>query len=159
MAEDIWSSLFREFESFNRRMDRMFADFKDLMDSDAQTYGYTMYRGPDGIAHVKEFGNAGSQLPAGNSSIEPFTDVTSENGLIRVVVEIPGADKDGIMLDATPDSLTVSAETSTRTYEKRIALPCEADVSSAKAEYNNGILEVTFKAVDKEKTGVKIPVE
>lgn len=158
MTEDIWNSMFREFENFNKRMDRMFADFSDLIDSDAQTYGYTMYRGPDGIAHIKEFGNAGSQLPAGNHR-EPFTDVTSEDGLIRVVVEIPGADKEGIVLDATPDSLTVSAETSTRTYEKRIALPCEADVSSAKAEYNNGILEVTFKAVDKAKAGTRIPVE
>ena len=161
MSKDIWSRLFGEFEDFNRRMDEMFDNFMDISGPDVKTYGYTLYRGPDGVTHVKEFGNPSGtvSLPEENTVKEPFTDVTQEEGLVRVVAELPGADKEDIVIDATGDSVSISVDAPEKKYKKTVALPCEIDPDSAKAEYNNGILEICFKSLDKEKSAKRIKVE
>lgn len=160
MSEDIWEILFREFENFNRRMDDMLSGFGDLSGPDVKTYGYTMYRGPDGVAHVKEFGNVagGLGLPPAESVREPFTDVTREGDVVRVLAEVPGAKKEDIVLDATSDSVSISVDVANKKYRKTVALPCEIDVGSAKAEYNNGILEVSFRSKDEKKSGKRIEI-
>ena len=78
-ADDIWNDLFGGFESLNRRIEDMFSQM-DMTGPDVKTYGYTMYQGPDGVRHVKEFGNSGSRLNALSSgdAREFFTDVTEE---------------------------------------------------------------------------------
>jgi HSP20 family protein len=161
VSEDIWNILFREFENFNRRMDEMLSGFDDLSGPDVRTYGYTMYRGPDGVAHVKEFGNAAGELglPSADTVREPFTDVTREGDVVRVVAEVPGAKKEDIVLDATSDSLSISVDAGNKKYRKTVALPCEVDIGSAKAEYNNGILEVSFRSEDEMKSGRRIEVD
>lgn len=161
MSEDIWNMLFREFENFNRRMDEMFSGVEDMNDPDVKTYGYTMYRGPDGIAHVKEFGNVAGELglPSADSVREPFTDVALDEDMVRVVAEVPGAKKEDIAIDATSDSVSISVDTPNKRYRKEVALPCEVDLESAKAEYNNGILEVSFRSKDKKRSGRRIDVD
>lgn len=161
MTKDTWNRLFREFEDFNRRMDEMFDSFMRTSGPDVKTYGYTLYRGPDGVAHVKEFGNPSATvgLPVGETAREPFTDTTVEDGLVRVVAELPGAKKEDIVIDATADSVSISVDTPEKKYKKIVALPCEIDTDGAEAEYNNGILEICFKSLDKEKSARRIEIE
>ena len=61
IADDIWNDLFGGFDRMNRRIEDMFSQM-DMNGSDVKTYGYTMYQGPDGVPHVREFGNCGSRL-------------------------------------------------------------------------------------------------
>lgn len=159
--KDTWNRLFKEFDDFNRRMDDMFDDFMDISGPGTKTYGYTLYRGPDGVTHVREFGNPSGnvEIPAKGAVMEPFTDVTRENGVIRIVVELPGVGKDDINIDATEDYVSISVDTAEKRYSKSIALPCKVDVETAKAEYNNGILEVSLKSFDKDKTAKRISLE
>ena len=161
MNRDIWNILFKEFEDFNSKMDNMFDNFEDLHDPNVKTYGYTMYRGPDGIAHVKEFGNPSGTigLPANDSVREPFTDVTHENDQVTIVAELPGVDKKDIVLEATRDAVSMCVDTPKKRFKKTVALPCEVDVDTAKAEYNNGILQVSFKSLDKKKTSKRIGLD
>ncbi len=161
MTNDTWNRLFREFESFNRRMDEMFDNFMKVSGSNVKTYGYTLYRGPDGVAHVKEFGNPSGtvSLPDAETAREPFTDVTLEEGVVRVIAELPGAKKEDIMIDASEDSVSISVDSSEKKYRKTVALPCEVSTDSAKAEYNNGILEISFKAFDEERCVKRIEIE
>lgn len=161
MSRDIWNILFKEFEDFNRKMDDMFEDFENINDPNVKTYGYTMYRGPDGVAHVKEFGNpSGTVGLLENDPVrEPFTDVRKEGDIVRIVAELPGADKKDIVLEATRDAISISVETPKKRYKKTVAFPCEVDPDSAKAEYNNGILQVIFKSIDKKKTVKRIGLE
>ena len=92
-AYDIWNDLFGGFESMNRRIEDLFSSM-DMNGPDVKTYGYTMWQGPDGVKHVKEFGNSGSRMNAiGPSGKEPFTDVSEEKNVVRVVAEIPGVQK------------------------------------------------------------------
>lgn len=159
-ADDIWNDLFGGFESLNRRIEDMFSQM-DLNGPDVKTYGYTMYQGPDGVKHVKEFGNMGNHfgLPAASTGIrEPFTDVTEDNGVVRAVAEIPGVSKEDIELNCTGNVLSIKVNTPNRSFEKDLALPCEVDVDSAKAEYNNGLLEVTLNSKSPSKKGKNITI-
>ena len=135
-ADDIWNDLFGGFESLNRRIEDMFSQM-DMTGPDVKTYGYTMYQGPDGVRHVKEFGNSGSRL----------------NALI------PGVAKEDISLRCTGNMLSIKVDTPGRKFEKDLALPCEVDVDSAKAEYNNGLLEVTLNKVSPTHEGRTITIE
>ena len=145
-ADDIWNDLFGGFESLNRRIEDMFSQM-DMT-------------GPDGVRHVKEFGNSGSRLNALSSgdTREFFTDVTEEDSVVRAVAEIPGVAKEDITLRCTGNMLSIKVDTPGRKFEKDLALPCDVDVDSAKAEYNNGLLEVTLNKVSPSHEGKTISI-
>jgi HSP20 family protein len=63
---------------------------------------------------------------------------------------MPGVSKDKIKV--------VKSEAPQRKYHRTIEIPAETDIETAKSNYNNGILEITFKK--KEQTqGKTIDVE
>lgn len=164
--DEMWTDFSRlfgsGFESMNRRLNRMFEDFTNT--PGVRTYGYTMYQGPDGIPHVKEFGNSVKELGLNAATplgvvAEPLTDVVIDGDVVRATAEIPGVDKDDIVLDGTPTSLTISVDTDRRKFSKTLAMPCDVDVGSAKATYNNGILEVTLNPVKPAENKTRIAIE
>ena len=157
MNDNLWNSIFGDFGDIERRFERM---FDELSKGNGKTYGYTMYQGPDGIPHIREYGNAvGSCSPMISASEkEPFTDVTRNGDSVSVVVELPGVKKEDIVLEGTKSSLQVSVDTEGKNFRKSIALPCEVDEDSAHAEYNNGILEVTLKAKNPMGSGKRIEI-
>lgn len=157
--DDIWDDMFGRFENLNRRMDEMFASMEGS--PDVKTYGYTVWQGPDGVKHVKEFGNSGSRfatLPASNGR-DPFTDVTEEGDVVRAVAEIPGVSKGDIGLTCTRNVLSIRVTTPGREFEKDLALPCDVDVDTARASYNNGLLEVTVDKVSPSAEGRAIDIQ
>lgn len=157
-TDDIWNDLFGGFDSLNRRIEDMFSRM-DMTGPDVKTYGYTMWQGPDGVRHVKEFGNSGSRINAiSPSGKEPFTDVSEESDVVRAVAEIPGVQKQDIGLRCNGNVLSIKVDTPGREFEKDLALPCDVDVDSAHAEYNNGLLEVTLKKVSSSSEGKKIDI-
>lgn len=157
-TDDIWNDLFGGFDSLNRRIEDMFSKM-DMTGPDVKTYGYTMWQGPDGVRHVKEFGNSGSRISAiGPSGKEPFTDVSEELDVVRAVAEIPGVQKQDIGLRCNGNVLSIKVDTPGREFEKDLALPCDVDVDSAHAEYNNGLLEVTLRKVSPSGEGRKIDI-
>jgi HSP20 family protein len=129
-------------------------------------YGYSMTVGPDGKPRVKEFGNVkpsrrfGSGFSAGMSSgrpeisgeMEPLADVTTTDKEVRVVIEMPGLSKDKIKVDAFEDRVEVKSDDPQRKYHKIVELPPEANIETARCNYNNGILEITFNKKVQEKT-------
>ncbi len=135
-ADDIWNDLFGGFED----LDRMFGSAFPFREPGMRTYGYSVYQGPDGIRHVREFGS-----PRETIGIEKaFTDVSEEQDLIRIVAEIPGVEKQDIQLSCTPTAINIKVDAPNKSFSKDLALPCEVDMNSAKATYNNGLLEVTL---------------
>lgn len=146
MAKDIWEEFFKNFD---RRFNSLFSGMM-MPGEDVKTYGYTMYQGPDGVPHVREFGNAvGEYSPRTlGTAREPFTDVTRVGDEISVVVELPGVNKEDIVLEGGRNFISVSVDTEGKKFSKTVALPCDAETDSAQAEYNNGILEIRVKAAD-----------
>jgi len=113
-------------------------------------YGYSITVGPDGIPRISEFGNV-KRRPGirGFEEIkgvrEPLVDVASTDGEVRVIVELPGVEKEDIKLKSSEDCLIVSVDTPERKYHKEIELPEPVDPHTAKSSYKNGILEVVLK--------------
>ena len=53
----------------------------------------------------------------------------------------------------------LATQTNTYIYHEIVKLPCEVKPDTAKARYNNGVLEVVFKKKHPEKKGKKIKIE
>jgi HSP20 family protein len=118
-------------------------------------YGYSMTVGPDGKPRVREFGNVKPSFARGSFSAttpmisserEPLADITTTHKEVKVVVEVPGVSKENIKVNAYDSSVEVSTiEAAQRKYHEVIEIPPEADIETAKSNYNNGILEIMFK--------------
>ena len=126
-------------------------------------YGYSMTIGPDGKPIIREFGNVKPlrrSTPSGvprtsleaRGEREPLVDVISDNGMIRVIAEVPGVDKKDIQLNCSERTLTISVNTEKRKYYKEVELPAEVDPKIGKASYTNGVLEVVLTKAKTKKT-------
>ena len=129
-------------DEVRKHMDSILDSFlSGELGEEAAVYGVTMRMGPDGIPHVREFGNTSPR----ENVREPLTDVIEEPELIRIIVELPGVRKEGIDLRVNEASVDVDVDEEGRRYSKRVPLPTGIDPSTARANYNNGVLEVTAK--------------
>jgi HSP20 family protein len=176
-------TMLTDFEEMRREMERMFEETiqdmervpKELVreyetptgkvrEVGPLVYGYTATIGPDGKPKIKEFGNVRPSLgPAASamlsSEMEPFADVQTYDKDIKVTVEMPGISKQDIKVNAYDGYVEVStAASAKRRYYKKIELPPEADIDTAKSTYANGILEVTFSKKAKPK-GKEVKVD
>lgn len=182
--------VFRGFDEMRRQMERAFEDTFKNIEAKAPTdlvreyetstggkvreygpfvYGYSMTIGPDGKPKVREFGNVkpslrgfggGMTRPEISGETEPLVDVSTTDKEVKVVVEMPGIDKNNIKINAHNSTLEVKSEDPKRRYHKTIEIPSETDIETARSAYNNGILEITFKTKDQSKPkGKTIKVE
>lgn len=164
---NIWDDFDREFSEMNRMMDRMFAqmrgfDWSHVPPDRPIYYGVSVNVGPDGVPRVEQFGNVHPQeglLEEG--AREPF--VTSfldeDKRQVRVTAEMPGVDKDRIHVEVRDNELTVGAEGNDRKYAKTLRLQVPVREDSARAHYNNGVLEITLDLAKREKPAKGRPVK
>ncbi len=153
------------FSDFDEVMRRMFEDLeemklpKEFREAEPIVYGVNVRMGPGGKPIISQFGNV--ERGKVKEEREPLVDVIEERGDIRVIVELPGVEKNEINLGATPEQLKIEVTNPDHKFAKAIALPARVDEKTAKASYKNGILEVVLKRVEplKEKPGAKIKVE
>ena len=131
-------------------------------------YGYSMTIGPDGKPHISQFGNVKNfsggineqelnltgmgSGPALSAEREPLADVNTTDKEIKVIVEMRGVKKEDIKINATEGMVEITTTGSQRKYHKTLELPAEADIDSARSNYNNGILEIVFNKKTKCKT-------
>ena len=153
----------KEFEQFSKKAprdlvrERILPDGSTVREWGPFVYGYSMKIGPDGKPKIREFGNVKPGIELGTPRIdikeemEPLTDVIETDGQIKVVVEVPGVEKDHIKLQGTENALTISVDAPQRKYHKQVRLPAEVNPKQAKASYKNGVLEVTISKTKKEK--------
>jgi HSP20 family protein len=137
-------------------------------------YGYSATIGPDGKPRVAQFGNVKSLgssggegewriTPAGpqiTAEREPLVDMITSDKELKVVVELPGVNKENIKVNSFDNSVEISANTSDRKYRRIVDLPLEVDTQVAKCNYKNGILEIVFnKKQESKPKGKEISVE
>ena len=145
---DIFSNFDEGFEEMRARMDMMMKQMLTGQSGFAKEpimYGVSMRVGPDGQPHIQEFGNVNRPVPAQEKrapSREPLTDVIEENDSVRVIIELPGVQKDDVNVSAADVWLDVSVDTENRKFSKRIELPCAVRSEGAISSYKNGVLEI-----------------
>jgi len=141
-------------------------------------YGYRAYTGADGRPVVEEFGNmpglaptqgggligpacgTGCEIPpasatASGQAIEPYHDVLDEGDKIKVIVEMPGLEKEQIKLQSHGRHISVRAEGEHRKYAADIEAPDYVSSKPEKAQYKNGVLEIIYAKAD-EPTDVNV---
>ncbi|MDD1771576.1 MAG: Hsp20/alpha crystallin family protein [Methanomassiliicoccales archaeon] len=158
-----WDDMFRsfddEFDVIRERMDRLIEAAMNATGDDQFVYGLSMRAGPDGRPVVQEFGNVprNGSLPDPGCR-EPLTDIVEEADRVRVVVELPGVEKEEIDLRSEGRELNISVDTERKRFCKRLELPCEVRADSAVAEYRNGVLTVNMDKMPDVPRGTKIAV-
>ena len=140
--------MLRDFWEFDENMGKMWDEMQKDPNARTWYYGYQVNIGPDGKPHVKEFGNVkprGGQMQLGVR--EPLVDVSvdEKEGTVKVIVEMPGADKDSIKVNATEEHVIITANNLGKPYNAEVPLSVKVDPNTADASYTNGILQVIFK--------------
>lgn len=153
----------REFEQFSKRApkdlvrERTLPDGSKVREWGPFVYGYSVKIGPDGRPQIREFGNVKPGAGPGRPRLdireerEPLTDVMETDGEVKVIVELPGVEKEDIKLHGTEDTLAISVDVPQRKYYKEVELPAKVESKQAKASYKNGVLDVTIPKKKKEK--------
>ena len=168
LIDELFRELTEELEEFERGIWRRFEEI-EVPEKESMkpiVYGFRITIGPDGIPRVEEFGNV-RRTPRAKPKIvvseerEPLVDVIESDKDIRVIVEMPGVDKDKISVKVVDNrKLIVRGSNHNRKYYKEIELPCEVKPETAKATYRNGVLEVKLeKKGVKERKGFEIKIE
>ncbi len=76
---------------------------------------------------------------------DTHVDIYEQDDEIRVIADLPGVSKADIQLKCDGRLLTITAESDHRNYDERIELPGVVDESTARASYNNGVLEIVLE--------------
>jgi len=174
-------SIFDEFERFMRRWQRFFEEIERQIEEDLKRfsvqpetrggrpryyyYGFEITMGPDGRPVVREFGNVRRRPDIERievvDEIDPLTDVVEEDDKIKVVIDMPGVEKEDIKVYVSEDgrTLTVDARGKDRKYHKEIKLPAAVDPNKAKATYKNGVLSIELEKIEKKKRGFEIKID
>lgn len=158
-VNEIMRKFMKEFEEFSIPVEPKFIGKKSPFKH--YVYGFSITIGPDGKPRIKEFGNV-KPFSSGvitREEFEPLSTVYSEDDKIKVIVDLPGAKKETIKINASENDVEVMAEAEDRKYYKKINLPTEVIPESAKARYNNGILEIVFDKKKKVEKRREIKVE
>ena len=116
---------------------------------------YDLFRGRDG------WGDAvGDWLSAERELVSyPAVEVSEHDGALKIEAALPGVDAKDITVDITPEDVVIKASTEHKHTEDKgqvhrceftsgqvfrsLSLPKSVDASKAKAEYQNGMLNIT----------------
>ncbi len=148
--EDWFSEFFRFPEEIDEIFRKMIRDFDEMLRKaefveKPIVRGFSIRIGPDGKPEIREFGTKPLIKEEGVEEREPLIDTIETDDEIQVIAEMPGVNKEDIELNASETKLEIKAEGENRKYYKVVDLPEEVDPESAKARYNNGVLEVILK--------------
>jgi HSP20 family protein len=104
----------------------------------------------------------------------PNIEVSVRDGVVTVLADLPGLNKDDVKVELSDDGLSIEGERkreheeqghgwrrSERTYGsfvRRIPLPEGANADQARAEFTNGVLKITLP-VPEQKRARQIPIE
>lgn len=121
-------------------------------------YGFSYSAEPGKEPQFQEFGNIkpSSRGIEPSCGREPLVDIMDEDDKYKIYIEMPGADKENIKLDAAEDRINIS--TTDKKFFKTVDLDSSINPDSAKASYKNGVLTVEVDKASK-RSGKEVNIE
>jgi HSP20 family protein len=153
---DVIDEMERYFEGFQKDLEE--AVKKSIYGGGSPTKpfvaGFSFNLGPEGKPFVQVFGN---NPVRGDGFRSPISEqvMDEKNGMIRLLLEMPGVEKQDIKVEATEESAVITAEKEDRKYRSEIGFKAPVRPESGKAEYKNGMLEISFSLKDKANKGIR----
>ena len=153
---DGFEEIFREFEhEMNDDLVNMInkIESEDRHKSEPFIYGYSINIDENGKAEINEFGNIklsseGEENLEISESREALVDIIEGKNAVTVVIELPGVEKSDIKVEIKESIIFVTTINS-KNYYKEIPLTGKIIANSARARYNNGILEIIINKDNK----------
>jgi HSP20 family protein len=123
-------------------------------------YGFSMKMGPDGKPRFQSMDNrtarvrikrtAGPGARGGRQSVqgkvrEPLTEMMDNEDDICLTMEIPGVAKEDINIEIDENEISVEVDTPARQYRKKLSFPTPVKPETAKATFNNGVLDMVIE--------------
>ena len=110
--------------------------------------GFSFRLGPGGKPSVQVFGDKlldedGYRTPMNEQTVD------EKARTLKLILDMPGVEKGDIRVDATVDTASIAAERGARKYKADVALRSDVQPGSGRAEYKNGVLEISFTLKDK----------
>lgn len=100
---------------------------------------------PGRFCYTPALGPPAPEVDASLDRQAPPVDVVLTPRRVYVTIEIPGASREEIDIEATETGLRVQARCPDgAVYDRTIALPDRVDPSAATASYRNGVLDITI---------------
>jgi HSP20 family protein len=162
----IFNDLFKDldgfeeiFNEFEHEMNNDLVNMINRIESEGQhrsesfIYGYSINIDENGKAEINEFGNIKSS-PEGEENLEVsesrevLVDIIEGKNAVTVVIELPGVEKSDIKVEIKESIIFVTTINS-KNYYKEIPLTSKIISNSARAKYNNGILEIIINKDNK----------
>ena len=162
----IFNDLFKDldgfeeiFNEFEHEMNNDLVNMINRIESEGQhrsesfIYGYSINIDENGKAEINEFGNIKSS-PEGEENLEvsesreALVDIIEGKNAVTVVIELPGVEKSDIKVEIKESIIFVTTINS-KNYYKEIPLTSKIISNSARAKYNNGILEIIINKDNK----------
>ena len=152
---DLMDNLDDYFEDLEREIQEVVRKSIDSTKLDKPfVAGFTLNLGPEGKPSIQVFGDSPVKHDGFRSPInEQILDL--KDGVLRIILEMPGVEKQDIKVDATEDTAVITAEREEKRYRADLNLKAPVKPDSGKAEYKNGMLEISFSLKDKANKGFK----
>ncbi len=153
---DMVDEMNKYFESVQKEIEDAMKNsiFGDERFSGPFIAGFSFNMGPEGKPSVQLFGN---NPMTGNGFRAPINEqvLDEKSGTLRLLLEMPGVEKQDIQVDATEDKAVITAENEQKKYRAEIELKATVKPDSGEAVYKNGMLEISFSFKDKANKGFK----
>jgi HSP20 family protein len=153
---DMLDELDKYFEDFERDIEDTVKNAIFGKEGEGKSFiaGFTFNMAPGEKPSVQIFGNNPVRRDGFRSPINEQV-LDEKNGLLRLILEMPGVEKEDINVDATKESAVITASRGEKNYRAELSLKAPVKPESGKAEYKNGILEISFSLEDKANKGFK----
>ncbi len=126
----------------------------EYFEQNSFVYGFSVNQRREEGPKIREFGNipTSEQIEIGDKRYldirKPLIDILETEDTLHVIAEIPGIEKENILLNATDLILDIKTIDGNPKYSELVELPVKVDPLSARATYKNGVLEVILKRLE-----------
>jgi HSP20 family protein len=153
---DMLDELDKYFEDFERDIEDNVKNAIFGKDGEGKSFiaGFTFNMAPGEKPSVQIFGNSPVRRDGFRSPINEQV-LDERNGLLRLILEMPGVEKEDINVDATEGNAVVTASRGEKNYRAELSLKAPVKPETGKAEYKNGMLEISFSLEGKANKGFK----